>query len=415
MKEHEASQIHPASSLTGRAGGESGGVSDFDPIRPYNPDELPGVLQELMADAQFMQVASQMVPDLKQRLSMLQSSSATEKGRVLTNLDIQKMFFYPLVKHIIKTCSKGIDLALPEGFDREQPHTFVTNHRDIVLDSAFLSSLLVDNGFPTTVEIAIGDNLLIFPWIKKLVRINKSFIVQRSLPPRQAFAASIVMSRYMHYAINEKRENIWIAQREGRAKDSDDRTQDAILKMMAMGGEGSVIDRLKNLHIVPMALSYEYDPCDYLKAEEFQQKRDMQGFKKSREDDLKNMQTGIFGQKGRIHFEAAPCIDEWLDTLDPATPKTEIFPLVARHIDHEIHRCYRLYPSNYIAADELCGGRKRPHAQYYSKADQEAFDFYLDSRLAKADLQNPDYDFLRECILTMYANPVFNHEAALKE
>jgi len=319
------------------------------------------------------------------------------------------------VKHIIDTCSKGLDLTVPEPFDRVQPHTFVTNHRDIVLDSAFLSYLLVDNGFPTTVEIAIGDNLLIYPWIKKLVRINKSFIVQRSLPPRQAFAASVVMSRYMHFAINEKHENIWIAQREGRAKDSDDRTQDAILKMMTLGGEGTTIGRLKDMHIVPMALSYEFDPCDFLKAKEFQLKRDVQGFKKSREDDLQNMQTGIFGKKGRIHFEAAPCIDEWLDSLDPATPKTELFPMVARHIDREIHRCYRLYPGNYVAADLLQGTGKYSHQAHYSADEKAAFEFYLDSRLALIDLPEPDFAFLRECILKMYANPVFNHETAIAQ
>ena len=385
--------------------------SEFDAIRPYTPEELPQVLAELMADEQFLAVASKMVPDIRQKLSMLCASGGGQPS--LTNLDIQKTFFYPLVKHIIDTCSKGIDLTLPADFERRQPHTFITNHRDIVLDSAFLSFLLVENGFPTTVEIAIGDNLLIFPWIKKLVRINKSFIVQRSLPPRQAFAASGVMSRYMHFAINQKGENIWIAQREGRAKDSDDRTQDAILKMMAMGGEGSIIERLKDLHIVPMALSYELDPCDFLKAKEFQLKRNVQGFKKSREDDLVNMQTGIFGQKGHIHFEAAPCIDAWLETLDPAISRTELFPLVARHIDHEIHRCYRLYPTNYVAADLLLGKGKRKYMEHYTKADKETFEFYMDSRLAQIDLPEPDYAFLRDCILTMYANPVFNHETAL--
>ncbi|MBO4800765.1 MAG: 1-acyl-sn-glycerol-3-phosphate acyltransferase [Bacteroidaceae bacterium] len=388
---------------------------EFKDIRPYADDELPQVFTELMADEQFLQVAAKLVPDLKQKLAVALpalTGGAGSSASASASLAVQKTFFYPLVQRIIKECTEGIELTLPNGFDRQQPHTFITNHRDIVLDSAFLSVLLVDNGFPTTVEIAIGDNLLIFPWIKKLVRINKSFIVQRSLSMREMLRASQTMSRYMHFAISEKQENIWIAQREGRAKDSDDRTQDALLKMMAMGGEGTVIERLRQLHLAPMALSYEYDPCDYLKAKEFQQKRDNPDFKKSREDDLINMQTGIFGQKGHIHFQAAPCIDNWLDYLDPETPKTELFPMVAQHIDEEIHRSYRLYPGNYVAADALRG--ESTFSSYYTREQLLAFDDYLSSRIALIDLPEPDEPFLRERLLTMYANPVFNKEKAMK-
>ena len=384
---------------------------EYKDIRPYADDELPQVFQELLADEQFMQVVGKVAPDLIKKLPALLPSLS--KGVGGGSLAIQKTFFYPLVQRIIKECTAGLSLAIPEDFDRTAPHTFITNHRDIVLDSAFLSVLLIDNGFPTTVEIAIGDNLLIYPWIKKLVRINKSFIVQRSLSMREMLRASQTMSRYMHFAVNQKHENIWIAQREGRAKDSDDRTQEALLKMMVMGGEGSVIERLKDLHLVPMALSYEYDPCDYLKAKEFQLKRDVEGFKKSREDDLINMQTGIFGQKGRVHFQAAPCIDAWLDTLDPDMPKTDLFPLVAQHIDREIHRSYRLFPSNYVAADALLG--ESAHSDHYTHEEFLAFDEYLSQRIALIDLTEPDVAFLRERILTMYANPVFNQEKAVSE
>ena len=180
---------------------------EFKDIRPYADDELPQVLAELMADEQFLQVAKQVAPDALK--SLPQTAQLTQP------LAIQKAIFYPLVQKILHTCSAGIELTLPEGFDRTSPHTFITNHRDIVLDSAFLSYLLVANGFPTTVEIAIGDNLLIYPWIKKLVRVNKSFIVQRSLSMREMLRASQTLSRYMHFAIAEKHENIWIAQREG--------------------------------------------------------------------------------------------------------------------------------------------------------------------------------------------------------
>ncbi len=382
--------------------------AEFASIRPYADDELPAVLAELMADQQFMQVASQIVPNLRDKLQAM--AAHVQGGAPINALAIQKAFFYPLLEQLLAQCSKGLDMSVPDGMDCQQPYTFVSNHRDIVLDSAFLAKLLIDNGFPTTVEIAIGDNLLIYPWIKKLVRVNKSFIVQRSLSMREMLRASQLMSRYMHFAIAEKRENIWIAQREGRAKDSNDRTQDSILKMMAMGGEGSVIERLQQLHITPLSISYEYDPCDFLKAQEFQQKRDIAGFTKSREDDLTNMQTGIFGQKGRIHYHVAPCIDQWLATIDPATPKTELFTLIAQHIDSQIHRHYQLFPSNYVAADLLRGTN---HEGCYTDDDRKAFIEYLESRIAKVRLPEPDHEFLRERILTMYANPLINQEIAL--
>ncbi|MBR4935890.1 MAG: acyltransferase, partial [Bacteroidaceae bacterium] len=213
------------------------------------------------------------------------------------------------------------------------------------------------------------------------------------------------MSSYMHYAINEKQQSIWIAQREGRAKDSNDRTQESVLKMMAMGGEGTPTERLKSLNIAPLSISYEYDPCDYLKAQEFQQKRDNPDFKKSREDDLKNMQTGIFGYKGQVHYQAAPCINEWLDEMS-TLPKGEFFAAVAQRMDADIFRNYRLYPGNYVAVDLLEGSTR--FASHYTEEQKQQFEKYVQSRIALVELSNPDTAYLRERILEMYANPVLN-------
>ena len=380
---------------------------EFDEIRPYDPEELPGVIEELVADPEFRAAAEQVLKGIpyEKACDMLRSCH--------TNLEVQVKMFYPLLKELLAKCSDGFTLEGTEQVDKRTPHTYITNHRDIVTDSAFLSVGLLDKGFGNTVEIAIGDNLLIRPWIRKLVRVDKAFIVQRSAGLRQMLASSARMSRYMHYAVAVKHESIWIAQREGRAKDSDDRTQDAILKMMAMGGEGSVVDRLKQLDLVPVALSYEYDPCDYLKAKEFQQKRDIEAFKKSPADDLLNMQTGIFGRKGRICFRMAGSLNGWLDSLPADLPKSELFAAVARHIDREIHRNYELYPGNYAAADLLRG--TADFAAHYTAEEKARFEDYLQGQLRKVTLPRPDTDFLRERLLTMYANPVFNHEAALKE
>ena len=339
---------------------------EFDEIRPYDPEELPAIFEELIADPEFRAAAEQVLPEVPYE------EACNRLRRCRTNLEVQQTFFYPLLHGIVDRCSDGLVLENSLSVDKRVPHTFITNHRDIVMDSAFLSISLLDNGFGNTMEIAIGDNLLIRPWIKKLVRVDKAFIVQRSVSLRQMLASSARLSRYMHYAIATKHENIWIAQREGRAKDSNDRTQDSILKMMAMGGEGSIIDRLKQLNLVPTALSYEYDPCDYLKAQEFQQKRDIEGFKKSPKDDLVNMQTGIFGYKGRICFRVAGPLNDWLDTLPADMPKTELFTAVASRIDKEIHRNYKLYAGNYVAADLLRGTQE--FAAHYTSEEKTRFE-----------------------------------------
>ncbi len=372
-------------------------LSQYDKIRPYSPEELPAVLSELLEDPMFTAIVQnffQGVPVEALKAKMFSCRN---------NLEFQKAFIYPLIKQLLaKNCT---GLTFESALEPTKRYTYVSNHRDIVLDSALLSIVLIENGFEDTPEIAIGDNLLIYPWIKKLVRVNKSFIVQRSLSMREMLESSRRMSSYMHYAINKKQQSIWIAQREGRAKDSNDRTQESVLKMMAMGGEGTPTERLKSLNIAPLSISYEYDPCDYLKAQEFQQKRDNPDFKKSREDDLKNMQTGIFGYKGQVHYQVAPCINEWIDEMS-TLPKGEFFSAVAQRMDADIFRNYRLYPGNYVAVDLLEGSTR--FASHYTEEQKQQFEKYVQSRIALVELPNPDTAYLRERILEMYANPVLN-------
>ena len=372
---------------------------EFDTIRPFEPEELPEVYDRLLADQQFQTVLSYLYPQVP--FEMI----AAKMRQCKTNLDFQKAFCYTFLKQLLAKASTGCDMD-SSAIDNTRRYTFVSNHRDIVLDSAFLDMLLIDNGFTTTCEIAIGDNLLSLPWVKDLARLNKAFIVERSVSMRQMLIVSKRLSDYMHFAIREKNENIWIAQREGRAKDSDDRTQESILKMMAMGGEGSIIDRLCQLHIVPLAISYEFDPCDFLKAQEFQLKRDVSGWKKSANDDVVSMQTGIMGYKGRIHYHCAPCIDDYLRHLPEDMPKTELFAQVAAHIDNEIHKNYRLYPNNYIAMDLLKGTAE--YSDCYGVEEKVRFEQYLAGQMAKIQLDNKDDDFLYERMLTMYANPAIN-------
>ena len=323
---------------------------------------------------------------------------------VKTPLDFQLRFMKHVVRYVLKKHAHGYTFNHSTISNRGN-QLFISNHRDIVLDSAILDLMLHEAGFPTTCEIAIGDNLLIYPWIKTLVRMNKAFTVRRSLKAKEMMESSILMSRYMHYAITQKKENIWIAQREGRAKDSSDQTQESVLKMLAYGGEGTIIERLKELNIVPLTLSYEYDPCDYLKAQEFQQKRDDPSWKKNKQDDLDNMKIGIFGYKGHVHFRTGTPVNEWIDELNDM-PKTEVFKEIAQRIDKTIHSNYMLYPGNFIAYDEM--NKTNTFQKRYSQHDKKVFEEYLRGQIAKINLPNPDEVFLRERILTMYANPVVN-------
>jgi hypothetical protein len=265
--------------------------------------------------------------------------------------------------------------------------------------------LLVGNGFSTP-EIAIGDNLMLSPWIEDVVRLNKSFIVKRGISGRQMLEVSRQLSRYIHFAVKGKKESIWIAQREGRAKDSDDRTQDSLLKMLAMGGESGFLENIEELNITPVSLSYEYDPCDFLKAKEFQQRRDDPEFKKSRLDDLINMQTGLFGFKGNIYFKIGKPINPQLQKLDKSLNKNELAPQISKLIDNEIFLNYQFYPVNYIAYDHLWG--KDFFKGKYTADDEKNFDSYLQRQLEKIDLPDKDIPFLTEKILEMYANPVKN-------
>lgn len=375
---------------------------EFDEIRPYHDKELPQIYEELIADPAFRQVTATVFPEVPFE------ALAQKMRSCKTKLEFQKAFCYVILRKLAKDTTLGVTLDHTALSDKKAAYNYISNHRDIILDSGFLSVELIGQDMDT-VEIAIGDNLLIYPWIKKFVRVNKSFIVQRALTMRQMLESSARMSRYMHHTIKDKKQSIWIAQREGRAKDSNDRTQESVLKMLAIGGEGDIIDRLIEMNIVPLAISYEYDPCDYLKAQEFQLKRDIPEYKKTQADDLKNMQTGLFGFKGRVHFQVSSCINEELAKLDRSLSKPELFSQISALIDRRIHANYRIYPGNYIAHD--CLSDTDAFSSHYTVEEKQHFLQYIDRQLKRIELENKDIPFLREKILLMYANPLTNYLA----
>ncbi|MDR0832587.1 MAG: 1-acyl-sn-glycerol-3-phosphate acyltransferase [Candidatus Symbiothrix sp.] len=377
----------------------------FDDIRSYRDDEMPRIVDLLLKDPEFKRIIESVMPtvtweDFSKKLRSYKTVAALQAGMISD-------FIFDLVgKSSADADCSGLENVIPGT-----AYTFISNHRDIVLDSALLCVLLCKYGRDTT-EIAIGDNLLSYPWIERFVRLNKSFIVRRGVSGRQMLENSALMSHYIHEEVEKHNKSVWIAQREGRAKDSNDRTQESVLKMLAMGGDSNFLTSIKSLNISPLSLSYEYDPCDFLKAKEFQLKRDNPEFKKTEKDDLFNMKTGLFGYKGRIHFQFGKAINPSIETIDTSLSRNEQVATVAHLIDTEIFRNYTLYPGNYIAYDRLwghgiCGDN-------YTDNDCEIFDIYLDKQLSKIILPNKDIPFLTEKFLEMYGYPVKNQLVASK-
>ena len=375
---------------------------EFKDMRPFEPDELPAAYDSLLADPTFRAVVGMVMPQIP--ADMLAPMMHSCK----TILEFQYTFIRPLLDGVIKKCTTGLTSDFSTlGLSKEKEnYTYISNHRDIVLDSGLLDMVLFAQMGLNTVEIAIGDNLLIYPWIKTLVRLNRSFIVTRKGGIREMLQSSIRLSSYMHYVIGEKKAPVWIAQREGRSKDSTDHTQESLLKMFAMGGEGSPAERLIGLNLAPLAISYEYDPCDWLKAMEFQMKRDNPEHKKSQADDLMNMKTGIFGYKGRVHYQAAECMNNFIATLPADMSKNDFYTAIAQEIDRRIYANYLLYPGNYVAIDLLQGSDT--YADRYTADERTTFEKYLAGQLQKIEMPGKDEAFLRTKMLEMYANPALN-------
>lgn len=372
----------------------------FDSIRCYDKEEIPAVLERLSNDKHFINLLSTIYPllpkeVLKQRLVSFDNVD-----------DFQKAIVYPFLQSLESNLTNGIKLLGLDKIDKNRSYLHVSNHRDIILDSSLLCGKLIENEMET-VEIAIGDNLLVFPWIEDLVRLNKSFIVRRNPGAKQMLESSKLLSAYMAHTINEKKRSIWIAQREGRAKDSDDRTQESLLKMFNMGGTGTFTENLAALHICPLSISYEYDPCDYLKAKEFQQKRDDPDYKKSPQDDLLSMKIGVMGYKGRIVYKIAGEISDEIRKLgEEFQNRNELVAAIASLIDEKIHSNYEIYKVNKIAYDILNGSTE--FSQSYSLLEKLDFEKYIAMQINKIDLENKDLDFLKIKMLEMYANPLRN-------
>ncbi|MCD7973481.1 MAG: 1-acyl-sn-glycerol-3-phosphate acyltransferase [Candidatus Azobacteroides sp.] len=373
--------------------------ADFDEIRPLEGNEISQAIDRLLKEDRFRHAVEFSVPgiDFEEFSTIMRSCKSI--------FDFQDKLIIPFLFGIANRTTSELTIYGMESIRKEKPATYISNHRDIILDAAFFNIQLFRDGFDST-EVAIGDNLLIYPWINDLVRINKSFIVQRGVSKRQMLEVSKRLSSYIHYVIKEKKNSLWIAQREGRAKDSNDRTQDSILKMLSLGGEKSFLENIKELNVTPLSISYEYDPCDYLKAQEFQLKRDNPEYKKQDIDDLRNMETGIFGFKGKVHFHICNSINDKINQISPDADKTIQVSSVGKLIDEEIYKNYLIYPINYIAYDQLHGSNN--FEKKYTSKEKEDFNAYIEGRINKIILPEKDKEYLTTKLLEMYSNPLKN-------
>ncbi len=370
---------------------------DFESIRPYNDSEIHEVFERLKQEKTFLKFVHYLFPKIP----------IDEIIKKLLNINSINQFqveiMHSFVREIISTTSDGVTVSGIKDLSPSEHYLFISNHRDIVLDPALLNILLVENGHETC-EIAIGDNLLIFPWITDLVKLNKTFVVKRNLPGRQMLESSETLSHYIRYTITEKGQSIWIAQREGRSKDGDDRTQLSLLKMLNISGEKSIPENFHQLNVVPVSISYEYDPCDYLKAYEFQMKRDNPEYKKTQADDLIHMREGLRGEKGRMHFSFGKPLKEELKKLEVTKNKNEQFQLLAEIIDEQIHNSYKLWPGNFVAADIQSESNK--FSNKYTEEEKKTFLDYIEKHTNM--IEDGDKPFIRKMLIEMYANPVKN-------
>lgn len=376
--------------------------SQYDDIRRYYDEEVNPALAEILAQTQISKILA----------TILGGDNAEYFLRTLAPInsidDFQREVISVLMTAIEhKTCT-DVKLYGTEYIDRSKGHLFISNHRDIVLDSGFLNVHLFYKGFKTT-QIAIGNNLLVYPWIEHAVRINKSFVVRRNGSIKEQLLISKKLSEYIRIVLSEQKESVWLAQREGRAKDSNDITQSSLIKMLNMSGRKSFVENMRELNITPVSINYEYDPCDFLKAKEFQQKRDDANYKKSPGDDIKSMQTGLMGRKGRVSLVISEPLN--INETWNELPRNEQAEALSKALDTCIHRNYLLFENNYIAADLLSGGTD--FSGHYSASQVATFVRYIENQLLKIDLPNRDEMFLRRKMYEMYANPAINQSKLL--
>lgn len=373
-------------------------LTKFDDIRPYNDSEVHPALERIVANPLFSNISKYLFPGMDENLFKQALLSCYTKD------DFQVKIMSRIVDKVLADTTKGLSYEGMEYFDGGKKYLIVSNHRDIVLDSAIIQLILYKAGTQTT-EIAVGDNLITSSFIEDITRCNKMIKVVRSTSPREVYTTSKKLSEYMRCNVSTQESSIWIAQRNGRTKDGADVTEQGVLKMFDMSGSGDFVKDFAELHIMPASISYEYEPCDLYKAIEMYIKR-RQKYVKAEGEDLNSILTGIMQPKGRVHIQFNEPVT--LQEIEDAAQldKNERFKALGAAMDRKILANFKLWPNNYIAYDMLNGGGR--FADKYTAEEKEAFEGYVTDKLGKAGIE-ADMDELREIFLSIYANPVVSY------
>ena len=368
----------------------------FDDIRPYRDDEIPAAMQRIVSDPYFPQVAQYVYPDRnvqEVRDIMLSCRNIYE---------FQTTVMKQVNEQVIAATTDGLTFGGVERLDPSKRYLFISNHRDIVLDSCLLMYILHTNGHKIG-EITFGSNLMKGQMVIDIGKSNKMFKVERGGNPRELYTTSVHLSEYIRYAITEKKESVWIAQRNGRTKDGMDRTDQGLIKMLSMSGGKDRVKALAELNIAPVSVSYEWESCDILKALELYASRDGKPYVKKPGEDLNSILTGITQPKGRVHIEICePLTASDLNAIPTDYVDAQFRHAVAELMDSRICGGYRLFPNAYVAHDIRSGNNR--YADRYTDSQRDAFT----ARLHELDKYGTD-PALRDIFLGIYANPVDSH------
>lgn len=370
-------------------------MSKFDEIRPFYDKEVNGALQSVAKHPMMKALMSFTFPDKDEDFWI------NEFKKVTSIKGFQSQFISQTVKQILERSSEGLTTSGFDQLDKNQSYLFISNHRDIVLDTSLLNLALLNGGFIMT-SSAIGDNLVKKPFLHILAKLNRNFLVQRSVSIREQLNSSKTLSEYILQLLTKENRSVWMAQREGRAKDGNDFTQQGVLKMLAMSAEGeSLTDFFKKLKIVPLSISYEYDPTDSLKMPQLMAKSRNEVYVKDDNEDFTTMLSGVLGQKKRIHLHAGKVLDQELDKVSSEFDnKNKQLQAIARLIDDSIIQNYKLWPTKYIAYDLLY--KTDRYSNHFTSEEKQLFERRLEMRIDSSDLA------MKESFLAMYANPVLN-------